>query len=268
MKRATTRDRATSFTSKLCSAAVLSALFLLLAAWRAEAAVVVAPDNGSGTATMPPTGENYLGNLMHIVDGLPVGTTVDINSPLFGNFSGMSEVPGGTFVGGTTSQYDATLVLPMTGTGSLLGYVRTVNVPLPDGFGSQVMDFDARTLNTSPQSFDGDLRRLQGQITLGDPDFDLLRITAGTDFGLPSPGHTTLTVVGGGNWNVDSFFDITYRIDFIGAPGGPFAGRSGSTTGTAHFQMGMPIPEPSTLGMLATGIVGLGIICWRRRRRA
>jgi hypothetical protein len=70
---------------------------------------------------------------------------------------------------------------------------------------------------------------LQGQIPPGDPDFDLLRITAGGGFGLPSPGHTTLTQQAVG-WAVDSFFDITYRIDFIGAPGGPFAGSSNSQT--------------------------------------
>ena len=36
---------------------------------------------------------------------------------------------------------------------------------------------------------------------------------------------------------MDSFFDITYRIDFVGAPGGPLAGRTGSTTRTDRFQV-------------------------------
>jgi hypothetical protein len=49
---------------------------------------------------------------------------------------------------------------------------------------------------------------------------------------MPSPGHTTLTQLPGGNWAVDSFFDITYRIDFVGSPGGALGGMSGSTTGT------------------------------------
>ena len=72
----------------------------------------------------------------------------------------------------------------------------------------------------------------------GDPDFDLLRITAGTDFGMPSPGHTTLRKQPGGDWAVDSFFDITYRIDFVGHPGGHVGGMSGSTTGTIRMQTG------------------------------
>lgn len=263
MRTTSTRVRRASFGHRLSSAAILSTLFLTLAAQGGQAAQVIAPDNGSGTATMPPAGESYESILMQIINGLPPATTVDIISPLFGNFSTVLEVPGGVFAGGTTSGYGAQLTLPMVGTGALLGYVRTVNIPL--FVGNQLMDFDARVLNTSPQSFDGDLRRLQGQIT-GDPDFDLLRITAGGDFGMPSPGHTTLTNLGGGNWNVDSFFDITYRIDFVGKPGSPFGGLSGSTTLTSHFQMGMPVPEPATLGMLTSGLLGLGFVCWRRRR--
>ncbi|MDZ4285185.1 MAG: hypothetical protein U1A28_05165 [Patescibacteria group bacterium] len=86
------------------------------------------------------------------------------------------------------------------------------------------------------QSFDTDMFELQGQLPPGDPDFDLLRITAGSGYGLPSPGHTMLTAQPDGSWAVDSFFDITYRIDFVGAPGGPLAGQSGSNVGTLRLQ--------------------------------
>lgn len=246
--------------------ALLAILSLALGASAAVAAQVVAPDNGFGTATLPPAGENYDGSQMQIVDGLLPGSTVDINAPVLGSFSSVTEVPGGGFAGGTQSSYDAVLVMPMVGTGAMAGYFRTINIPL-NGAGANLMDFDARVLSTSPQSFAGDLRRLQGQI-LGDPDFDLLRITAGTEFGLPSPGHTTLTDLGGGNWNVDSFFDITYRIDFVGSPGGIFSGMSGSTTGTAIFQMGTQIPEPSTfvLGIAGLAVVGLAALRKNARR--
>src|SRR5207247_5123626 len=89
------------------------------------------------------------------------------------------------------------------------------------------------------QSFDTEMLGLQAQLPAGDPDFDLLRITAGSSTGLPpSPGHTTLTQLPGGTWAVDSFFDITYRIDFVGHPGGPLAGRSGSTTATIRMAAG------------------------------
>lgn len=100
-----------------------------------------------------------------------------------------------------------------------------------------------RTPGNPMQSFDTEMIQLQGQLPPGDPDFDLLRITAGTDLGLPSPGHTTLTQMPGGNWQIDSFFDITYRIDFVGAPGGSMAGQSGSSVGTVRMQHMCPLPE-------------------------
>jgi len=82
----------------------------------------------------------------------------------------------------------------------------------------------------------------------GDPDFDLLRITAGNGFGLPSPGHTTLTQQPGGNWAVDSFFDITYRIDSSANPGSPLGGMSGSTTATIRMSVGDPVCGPDPTG--------------------
>jgi hypothetical protein len=109
---------------------------------------------------------------------------------------------------------------------------------------------------------------IQGQLPPGDPDFDLLRITAGSSFGMPSPGHTTLTQLPGSNWSVDSFFDITYRIDFIGAPGGPFGGMSGSTTGTIRMQCGEPfVPEPATVCLIGLGAIGFLGVARRRGRR-
>jgi hypothetical protein len=65
---------------------------------------------------------------------------------------------------------------------------------------------------------------------------------------LPSPGHTTLTRQGppGSGFAVDSFFDITYRIDFVGNPTGHVGGMSGSTTGTIRMVAVRP-PDPVVL---------------------
>lgn len=125
------------------------------------------------------------------------------------------------------------LQLTLSGTG------RVLNLPTS----GEIMT-SPRTPGDPVQSFDTDMRRLQGQLSPGDPDFDLLRITAGTGFGLPSPGHTMLTKLPDGNWAVDSFFDITYRIDFVGAPGGSLAGQSGSTTGTIRLKNMCPSTSP------------------------
>jgi hypothetical protein len=76
---------------------------------------------------------------------------------------------------------------------------------------------------------------------------------------MPSPGQTTLTDLGGGNWFVDSFFDINYRIDFVGAPGGALAGMSGSTTATDRYTF---VPEPPAT---ALGAIALASLLVRRR---
>jgi hypothetical protein len=110
-----------------------------------------------------------------------------------------------------------------------------INIPI-----SIETHYAPRMLGAPVQSFDTSMFRMFGQIT-GDPDFDLLRVVAGADFGLPSPGHTTLTQAPLSMWAVDSFFDITYRIDFVGHPGGALSGRSGSTTATVRFQLPDPL---------------------------
>ncbi|MCP4657499.1 MAG: hypothetical protein GY856_19005, partial [bacterium] len=59
--------------------------------------------------------------------------------------------------------------------------------------------------------------------------FELLEITAGEDFGLPSPGHTTLTYQEDtDSYVVDSFFDVNYRIHFVGTSGSALEGYEGT----------------------------------------
>jgi hypothetical protein len=222
------------------------------------------PDNGGGTVDLPAQCPYGSDETMDIINGLPPGTTIE-SRPELSQFALVIRSPGGS-LGGEIQQGNAILMLDMNGTGSLFGYNRMIN--MPTNFETHTAP---RTPGTSPQSFDALLFTLQGQI-VGDPDFDLLRITAGTGFGLPSPGHTTLTSVGGGNWAVESFFDITYRIDFVGAPGGPLAGMSGSTTATIRMQQGGSVPfswidlfEPPTftqsldLAFVITGSCCVGI---------
>jgi hypothetical protein len=231
----------------------------------AHAACIV-PDAG-GTAALPPGGcvyttpPNPLGpNDLFIVDGLPAATFIQMDSALH-SFLGAVEVPGGG-LGGDKQNYAASLDMPMVGHGALVGFNRNIVMPL-----TNVETHSApRTPGTTPQSFPTAMWLMQGQLPPGDPDFDLLRITAGGGFGMPSPGHTTLTRLGppGSNWAVDSFFDITYRIDFVGRPGGPLGGMSGSTTRQATFVV-TGIPEPSTGLLLVCGVLGLALQNRRRR---
>lgn len=243
----------------------------------ASAAPVFVPDNGFGTAQMPILADYTAETPLQIIDGLDPGNSIDIatilkSPPVFGEVAGGSL--GGTKAGGGTG---ILFEMQMQGTGAFAFYNRNLNFPASNGtvlsFNDPPFDVNPGTyeIHTAPrtngaafQSFDTDMFRMFSQIT-GDPDFDLLRITAGTDFGLPSPGHTNL-LQNGPNWEVDSFYDITYRIDFVGNPAGPFAGRSGSTTGTARFSLGDPIvPEPATAVLVGIAIALSGMVRSRRR---
>ncbi|MGH7724159.1 MAG: hypothetical protein ACREOU_01895 [Candidatus Eiseniibacteriota bacterium] len=218
----------------LAAALVFLALPTIASAQTSPCCVV--PDNGSGTANHPPNCVTGYQGPMEIVDGLmPVGT-VQIAAKLH-SFTGLVQVPGGS-LGGMKENWNATLDMAMAGTGGFAAYNRFLQIPVVGESHSA-----PRVPFAITQPFATTLWTLQGQITL-DPDFDLLRVTAGDGFGMPSPGNTTFISSGGG-WAVDSFFDITYRIDFVGNPAGPFAGRSGSTTRTARFDMCHEFPTPA-----------------------
>ena len=210
-----------------------------------SAASGLVPDNGFGTAALPPG--PYQAIASRITDGLPLGTTIDVRAWL--RPAGSSEAPGGILGGNIESWNPATLDLELTGSGLLAGFTRSISMT-----GVFVETHSVpRIPGTTPQNVAQDFYQMQGQIT-GDPDFDLLRITAGTGFGLPSPGTTTLKQHGVAGWTVDSFFDVNYRIDFVGAPGGAVTGWSGSTTAIDRYTF---VPEPSAAALGAIAVVSL-----------
>jgi hypothetical protein len=242
----------------------------------ASAANVFVPDNGGGTAQMPIQAAYPSLNPLVINAGLPAGSQININAVWLAP-TVSAEQAGGS-LGGTKSAGGGPLMQwTMQGTGALSAYNRVLIMPGQAGPGgvasfpdpaftvigsSYEVHAAPRTAFAPVQTYATDLFRMFSQIAaIGDPDFDLLRFVAGSDFGLPSPGQTTLTQVGP-TWNVESFFDVTYRIDFVGKPGGPFGGMSGSSTGMSRFEIGMPIPEPS-----GGGLAGLALVALASRRR-
>lgn len=199
------------------------------------------PDNGTGTANMPPLNNTIAsGPINATLAGNAIGPSgaLTLVSAALLNLQFQPALGGGLFgLAGFRQQSVAQVQITLGGTGSLAGYHRTLSLAIqcevhsgPHPLGATVQDFPTQ------------VNRLSGQIT-GDPDFDLLRITAGQSAALPSPGHTTLTRQPDGRWAVDSFFDISYRIDFVGHPGGPITGMSGSQTTTQRIQIGGPSPQ-------------------------
>jgi hypothetical protein len=233
----------------------------------ATATQVLVPDNG-GTAQMPIQAAYPSLTPLVISAGLPPASQINIDAIWLTPAVSVEQV-GGT-LGGTQSAGGGPLMQwTMQGTGALAAYNRVLVMPASSSiasfptpsFGPIASTFEVHAAPRIPfapvQTYTTDLFRMFSQIASGgDPDFDLLRFTAGTDFGLLSPGQTKLIQVGG-NWNVESYFDVTYRIDFVGHPGGPFSGMSGSSTGMSRFQIGMPIPEPGSLGIVMLSSVAM-----------
>lgn len=218
----------------------------------AASASVIVPDNGGGTIDFPPPGANYTtpNNQFMIISGFQPGAWIEIEGVLSG-WNGVSESAGGS-LGGHTQSWAAGFQMSLSGFG--IQYSRHAIMLV---FGQT--DIGLRMPNQPLQSFPSHMMSWQSQLLPGDPDFDLLRITAGASFGLPSPGQTTLTQVGTA-WEVDSYFDLNYRIDFIGRAGGPLAGLASSTTGTIRISV---VPTPGTATLLGCTLLAA---CARRRR--
>jgi hypothetical protein len=210
---------------------------LLLLAPAALASPCVLPDNGTGTIDLPPECPDGYQGFMQILDGLPPGSTLDIDATL-SDLTSIVRFPGGS-LGGEVQQFDAILHWEVTGTGDLAGFNRTLGISVQCEFHSA-----PRTPGSPLQAFDCGVFRLYGQ-HFGDPDFCELIVSAGSDLGLPSPGQTTLTELPSGDYAVDSFFDISYRIDFQGCPGSMLEDLAGSTVDTQRFRAGELYPTHS-----------------------
>ncbi len=196
----------------------------------------VLPDNGSGSADLPPLGCDYIipNGTISIVNGLPPGSAIDVTPRLYG-FHSISRTPGGN-LGGEIETFNATLDLGMLGLSGLSGFSRLVSVPV----GVEI-HLAPRSPGAPVQTLAAELVSMSGVI-IGDPDFCLLQVDVGASLvGIPSTGETTLTMLPDGSFSVDSFFDTAYIIDFEGCPGSILETYLSFTLGIARLQAGSAI---------------------------
>ena len=135
---------------------------------------------------------------------------------------------GGVF-NGSVDTFQSEIEIEVTGTGPLEGYAGTVSVSAKCEAHAGPWSVDEK-----PISFETEMMRIEGELAEGsDSDFSYLRITGGSENGFPSPGHTTATTQDGETYVVDSVFEMGYRIEYVGAEGGPLEGYRGEFEGTA-----------------------------------
>jgi len=220
---------------------------------------------------LPPRGCDYLsaGEAHIIIDGLPPGTTINV-APIHGSFlcgggpysSEGCEIPPPSASQPSSEIFFSTLVFNLTGTGSLAGLNCTLAIP-----GVEVeVHLDPRPVGDPDQTLNAEMVSLYGSTAMDMSCnlFQSLTVRAGSFQGLPTTaGMTRLLRRPNGKWQVDSFFDVFYSIQFVGKPGGPLAGRSGTTTATEPVRMtagslSPSIPTLSQWGLISFMLVLLG----------
>lgn len=229
--------------------------------------------NQDGSISLPPSENDcgYFGEeeLHMVIDGLPVGTELMISVD-HGTFEEIVTTPG-PGPGEEHEQFNSSLRLVMDGTGSLEDFHKVVVIhDVPTEIDS-IKPAGAAPSSSGKQFIQADMRKLSGAITDadGDPDFESLTITAGTENGLESPGGALLKPDGPTRFDVDSAFSVTYQISFVGRDGGPFAGASGTTQGKAIMAQlrSNQLPSSSRWGylLLIGGIALVAVAAIARR---
>ena len=144
--------------------------------------------------------------------------------------NGPCKIAKGGPLGGQLEHFDSTLVIDITGTGDFADYKRTLALDAYTITATSELDPNAET-----QTIANEMVAIEA-VLKDDVDFSYLRIVAGTANGLESRGETTITRVGDGTWEIDSFFDIQYQIEVEADPKGALAGFSSSGKGHVTMQ--------------------------------
>ena len=167
--------------------------------------------------------------------------------------------------GTVTECFSSDAVINLSGTGALAGYSEQLTLPI----------FTEVVSNRGPgdptPSFGTEMMALSGELPPGgSANFCFLAISAGSQLAGPRLGQVDLTPLPGGKFQVDSFFDVSYRITYSGCPGSILDGLSGvSDLDTVHVEaFGTTlIPAVSQWGLIVFGTLMLTAMAWTLWRR-
>ena len=193
-----------------------------------------------GTVVLPPGLCGYVSpsDLHRFINGLPPGTELHIGAS-HQNFFNV-QYAAGLQPANTTETFDSDLVMHLTGTGILAGTDCNLTLtPL-----HAVAETEPAQPGQPIQDFKSNMRSLTGTLTSDTSCnlFNTLTVEAGTDHGLPSPGHVRLD----GTFDVNSYFDVNVRMSFEGKTGSILEGMSGTTTQIVRMGTASNIPPWGT----------------------
>jgi hypothetical protein len=121
---------------------------------------------------------------------------------------------------------DSWVDFDVTGDGTQGTFQHTIKLPAR---------FEVHSAPNNPgaeiDTFATDMNRIEGQSSSGDGVFEYIRLVGGTANGYPSPGQMTI-ISRGDVVEVDSFFNVGFRLEFKGAAGGPLDGIEDSMEGS------------------------------------
>ena len=182
----------------------------------------------NGTIVLPPNLCGYFSptRLHVLLSGLPPGTELHLDAS-HNRFIHITTTAA-LRPANTIETFDSSLEMHLTGTGILAAVdcALTLN-PL-----HAIVETEPAQIGQPVQDFKANMRSLTGTLTTDTSCnlFNSLSVDAGTDNGLPSPGHVRLVQRLDGTYDVNSYFDVNVRMSFVGKTGSILDGMSGTTT--------------------------------------
>ncbi len=135
----------------------------------------------------------------------------------------------GGLLNGTVEIGDSWVDFDVTGEGPAGTFQHTITLPAK---------FEVHSAPHKPgaeiDTFETNMNRIEGE-GKGDKVFEYIRLVGGTANGYPSPGQMTI-ISKGEEVEIDSFFNVGFKLEFKGAAGGPLEGIEDALEGSVTMR--------------------------------